>query len=144
VAQRASKVATIIGFITDHRYFVATFYITIIISTLLDLIRVPLFNRDADIGFLILTIILQSVLIFKIMSVYLFKSESLLGHLRRETTLPEILFLICNFFSSCLTTNFVVFILANYFKIVNAMRVNDILRYLQQRWRLKMIKKYIV
>lgn len=74
VPLRASKVVTIIGFVADHRYFVAAFYITIIISTLLDLIRVPFFDRDADIGFLILTIILQSVLIFKIVSDYLFKS----------------------------------------------------------------------
>jgi hypothetical protein len=67
---------------------------------------------------------------------------SLYSYFYEQNGLPEVIFFVCNFFSSSLPKTFLVYLVANFFKIINAMRVSDILGYFQQRWKEKMIKKY--
>jgi hypothetical protein len=54
----------------------------------------------------------------------------------------EIIFIVCNIFSSSIIDNILLQLTANFFKIINAMRVSEILQYLQNRWKEKMFKKY--
>ena len=92
---------------------------------------------------LVVLVFLQCILLFNLfaslvqcdynLTTFLFKSES---------SFPELLFFICNFLCSPLNEDYLIFLIANFLKIVNAMRVSDILSYLQKRWRAKMIIKY--
>lgn len=55
----------------------------------------------------------------------------------------EMAFFICNFLSSGINkSDFMLFLVANYLKIINAVRVSEILSYLQKRWKAKLIRKY--
>ena len=56
----------------------------------------------------------------------------------------EITFFLCNFISSSLnTSDFMLYLVSNYVKIINAVRVSEILSYLQKRWKAKLIVKYM-
>lgn len=113
------------------------------IATLIDLFRVSVFDKRADIPFLVLLILLQCVVLFNLFATLVQSDYNLVTFFyQHESAFPECLFFICNFLCSPLNTNFMIFLIANFFKIVNAMRVSDILSYLSQRWRDKMLKKY--
>lgn len=113
------------------------------IATLIDLFRVSVFDSRADVPFLVILILLQCILFFNILATFIQSDYNLLTFFsEHESTVPECLFFICNFLCSPLITDFMIFLIFNFLKIVNAMRVNDILGYIQQRWRDQMIKKY--
>jgi hypothetical protein len=113
------------------------------IATLIDLFRVSLFDSRADIPFLVVLILLQCILFFNLLATFIQSDCNCVTFFsEHESSVPECLFFICNFLCSPLITNFMIFLIANFVKMVNAMRVSDILGYIQQRWRDQMIKKY--
>jgi ABC-type uncharacterized transport system permease subunit len=101
------------------------------IATLIDLFRVSLFDSRADFPFLAVLILLQCILFFNILATFIQYDCNLLTFFyEHESSVPECLFFICNFLCSPLVNNFMIFLIANFLKIVNAMRVSDILSYI--------------
>lgn len=113
-----------------------------VIATFLDLLRVSFFNKTADTAFLVITLILEALLFLNIYANYL-KYSSIKLYMMEHNGFAEIIFIVCNLFSSSIIDNNILLQLAaNFFKIINAMRVSEILQYLQNRWKEKMFKKY--
>ena len=113
------------------------------IATLIDLARVSLFDNRADTPFLVVLVLLQAILLFNLFSAFVLCDFDLDEYLfSTKSSFPELLFFLCNFLCSPLNNNFLIFLIANFLKIINAMRVSDILSWLQKRWRDKMIIKY--
>jgi hypothetical protein len=102
-----------------------------IIATFWDFFRVTVFNKNADNGFLAVTFIVEVCLIVNIFANYM-KTKYLSVYMFQENGFAELTFVLCNLFSCSLLSenSFLIFITANFFKIVNAMRVSDILHYL--------------
>ena len=112
-----------------------------VIATFLDLLRVSFFNKTADTAFLVITLILEALLFLNIYANYL-KYSSIKLYMMEHNGFAEIIFIVCNLFSSSIIDNILLQLTANFFKIINAMRVSEILQYLQNRWKEKMFKKY--
>jgi hypothetical protein len=111
-------------------------------ATLLDLIRVGFFDNRADIVFLGLTFALEAILLLNII-VNIVGKGSLWRYIFSPNGLAEMIFFICNFLSSSFNQDsFMLFQVANYVKIINAVRVSEILAYLQRRWKAELIRKY--
>lgn len=101
------------------------------IATLIDLFRVSVFDSRADTPFLVILIFLQCILFFNILATFIQSDFNIATFFsEHESSLPECLFFLCNFMCSPLITNFMTFLIFNFLKIVNAMRVNDILGYI--------------
>ena len=101
------------------------------IATLIDLFRVSLFDSRADIPFLAVLVLLQCIIFFNIFATFVQSDYNLINFFTdHESSIPECLFFICNFLCSPLNKDFLTFLIANFLKIVNAMRVSDILSYL--------------
>lgn len=111
-------------------------------ATLMDLLRVGFFDKRADRSFLIVTFFLQAFLLLNICVNIAFKS-SVWKYLLSVNGIAEVIFFICNFLSSSFNqTSFILFQVANYIKIINAVRVSEILAYLQRRWKAELVRKY--
>jgi len=108
----------------------------------MDLFRVSFFNKHADSPFLVFTFILDGLLLLNIYANFLNPKSTFRRYLTEDNGFAEVTFIFCNLFSSSLIDNILLQLTANFFKIINAMRVSDILQYLQNRWKLKMLKKY--
>jgi hypothetical protein len=101
------------------------------LATFLDLIRVSLFDRRADGPFLAFFVILQSILLFNLVASFITVDYSVIAFFNRDSSVPELIFFVCNIFSSSFFNSFFPYIIANFLKIINAMRVSDILSYIQ-------------
>ncbi|TNV71338.1 hypothetical protein FGO68_gene6972 [Halteria grandinella] len=112
------------------------------LATLIDLFRVGFFDKRADVIFLVVTFILQAFLLMNICVNISFKT-SVWKYIFSPNGLAEICFFVCNFLSSSFNqTSFMLFLVANYIKIINAVRVSEILAYLQKRWKAELVRKY--
>jgi hypothetical protein len=101
------------------------------IATLIDLFRVSVFDSRADIPFLVILILLQCILFFNILATFILSDYNIVTFFsEHESSVPECLFFICNFLCSPLINDFMIFLIFNFLKIVNAMRVSDILSYI--------------
>jgi hypothetical protein len=96
----------------------------------MDLFRVGFFDKTADTAFLIITFVLESILLLNIIVNVAFK-KSFWQYITTANGFAEVVFFVCNFLSSSINqTSFMLFIVANYVKIINAVRVSEILAYL--------------
>jgi hypothetical protein len=73
--------------------------------------------------------ILEALLFLNIYANYL-KYSSIKLYMMEHNGFAEFLFIVCNLFSSSIIDNILLQLTANFFKIINAMRVSEILQYL--------------
>jgi hypothetical protein len=65
------------------------------------------------------------------------------SHLKELNNLVEIAFFMDNFLSTYLITNYNFYLAANYLKIMNVTRISDIVIFMQNRWKKKLLLRYM-
>ena len=64
-------------------------------------------------------------------------------HLKEFNNLVEIAFFADNFLSTYLVTNYNFYLVANYLKIMNVTRISNIVIFMQNLWKKKLLMRYM-
>ena len=110
------------------------------LATLLDLIRVGFFDSTVDWGFFLFMVVLQVILCVQMLG-KLF-SQGFYSYLFDKHNFAELIFFVDNFFSTYLIENYTFYLVANYLKIVNVLRIGSIVMYLKKRQKQQLVEKF--
>lgn len=106
----------------------------------MDFVRVGFFNKSADKGFLVITIIFE-VMIFSHIAFKIYY-KGIKSRSKTFNFYVELIFFISNFISSPLIESYNVYLTASYLKIININRVSEIVIYFKKRRKMKLIGKF--